>query len=310
MNERKKKIIYFISISFFISWSLVAIYAFFGGEWRGTSGALIALLYMMSPLVATVFVQKIIFRENIIKPLNIRFLWNRWWTVAWLIPPLFALATFAISLLFPTVEYSADFSGMIERLTQDLSPEQMERIRQQLRDLPFHPLFLPILQTLVAGITINTLVAFGEEIGWRGLLQKELARFGFWKSSMVIGIIWGVWHAPAILMGHNYPEHRVLGVFMMIAWTVLLSPLFAWVRYRGKSVIVAAIVHGTLNASPVLALLMIKGGNELLIGITGLSGLIVLVLINICIWLFEKFLFATSTNHIMQSTHQSGSEGQ
>ena len=53
-------------------------------------------------------------------------------------------------------------------------------------------------------------------------LQRELAELGLWKSSWVIGVIWGFWHAPLILQGHNYPQHPWAGVFMM---TVMTGPV-------------------------------------------------------------------------------------
>ncbi len=300
MTLRIKKVLLFIAITYLLSGLLIAIYAASGGRWRGTSGGIVAMFYMLVPLISTILVQTIIFKQSFFRNLDVRFSWNRWWLIAWMLPPVIAFASFGISLLLPSVRFSPDFTGMLDRMTQDLSAEQIENIRQQLHDLPVHPLFLSALQALIAGITINALLGFGEEIGWRGLLQNELKDLGFWKSSFLVGTIWGIWHAPIILMGHNFPNYRVIGVFAMIAWTVALSPLFAWVRYRGKSVIVAAVLHGTINASPVIALLMLEGGNELLIGITGLSGIIVLVIINTIIWLFEKFVFSTSTNDMMQ----------
>ena len=32
---------------------------------------------------------------------------------------------------------------------------------------------------------------------------------------LIFGLIWGIWHAPFIFQGHNYPQYPVAGVFMM-----------------------------------------------------------------------------------------------
>jgi membrane protease YdiL (CAAX protease family) len=41
--------------------------------------------------------------------------------------------------------------------------------------------------------------AFGEELGWRGMLFPTLADFTSERSAaLVSGVIWGLWHAPAI----------------------------------------------------------------------------------------------------------------
>jgi hypothetical protein len=80
-------------------------------------------------------------------------------------------------------------------------------------------------------------------------------------------------------MGHNYPEHPVLGVGMMIVWCMLLSPLILYVRLKTHSVIGAAIMHGTINASAGIPLLYIAGGNDLVAGMTGFTGMITLALV-------------------------------
>ncbi len=141
----------------------------------------------------------------------------------------------------------------------------------------------------VAGITINAIAGFGEELGWRGFLQRELGYLGFWKSSILIGLIWGIWHAPIILQGHNYPEHPQAGVLMMIIFTLLLSPIFSYIRLKAKSVIAAAVIHGSLNATVGLPLMVIKGGNDLIVGVTGLAGFIALALSNLALFIYDRY---------------------
>ncbi len=81
----------------------------------------------------------------------------------------------------------------------------------------------------VAGITIKSVAGFGEELGWRSFLVRQFRDMRFIKASLLTGIAWGFWHAPIILMGHNYPQFPVAGVFMMTMWCVLLSPLFLYI---------------------------------------------------------------------------------
>jgi hypothetical protein len=44
--------------------------------------------------------------------------------------------------------------------------------------------WLALGQGLIAGATINAVAGFGEELGWRGFLYRELSFLGFWKSSL------------------------------------------------------------------------------------------------------------------------------
>lgn len=244
--------------------------------------AAVGVLYMFVPMIAAIIVQKFIYKESVKNTLGISFRLNRWFIIAWLLPPLLAFATLGVSLLLPGIEYAPDMEGMFERYREILRPEQIEQIREQVNASSVHPVWLGLILGMVAGITVNAIAAFGEEVGWRGLLQRQWQRMGFWKSSILIGLVWGIWHAPLILQGHNnYPQHPLIGVFMMTIWCILLSPIFSYIRLRSNSVIAVAILHGTLNGTYGLAIMTVKGGNDLLVGLTGLAGFTALALANI-----------------------------
>jgi hypothetical protein len=121
------------------------------------------------------------------------------------------------------------------------------------------------LASLLAGSTINTLFAFGEEYGWRGVLQDELAPLGQSKANVLIGLMWGFWHAPLIIaMGFNFPGQPVLGTLMMMA---SLVP-FAFIEYQARrltgSLIGPSIVHGIFNG--MVGLQLFAAGRDGLIG--------------------------------------------
>lgn len=280
MKKISKKALFYVLLTYALSWTIGIAFPLLGGKWNTASATTVALVYMFMPALAAAIIQREIFKDPL-TPLGISFKWNRWFVVGWLAPPLIAFAALGVGLLFPNVTFSAGMEGMYERFSNYLTPEQIQQMKEQAEAFPVHPIWIGLVQALIAGITVNAIAGFGEELGWRGLLQKELSGMGFWTSSLLIGLIWGVWHAPLILQGHNYPENPVVGVFMMICWTMLLSPLFSLVRLKSGSVIAAAVMHGTLNASYGLAIMVLKGGSELLVGLTGLAGFIVLVVINI-----------------------------
>ena len=190
---------------------------------------------MFVPLTAAVVVQKFLVREPLRGELGISFRLNRWFAVAWLLPVPLVLATIGASLFVPGVEYGPDLNGLLERLAPLLTPDTLQAARAKLAVFPPGFVWLGLLQGLMAGATVNAVAAFGEEAGWRGLLLHELRGLGFWPASAVIGVIWGLWHAPLILHGHNYPQHPVLGVLMMTLVTLLLSPLFTYVRKIGRA---------------------------------------------------------------------------
>ncbi len=258
---------------------------------------MIGTAIMFIPMTSAIVVQK--FYKEPIKPLGISFKINRWWLVAWLLPPLIAFATMGISFLIPEVTYSPDIAGFFERFEGIIPPEQLQQMKEQMAIFPIHIFWIALIQGLIAGITINAVAGFGEELGWRGFLLREFGHMGFWKSSAIVGLIWGIWHAPLILQGHNYPQNPVIGVFMMIIFCLLLSPILAIVRLRSKSVIAAGIFHGSLNANAGLAIIMIRGGDDLTVGVTGIAGFVVLLVLNLCIFLFDRSVRGKFLNVIM-----------
>ncbi len=133
------------------------------------------------------------------------------------------------------------------------------------------------LIAIVAGLSVNMVAALGEELMWRGYLWEKLKHHGLFKASLLIGFLWGVWHAPlVILFGLNYPEMPYLGVLMMIVFCMALSPLLCAYRARGLPVIYPAIFHGTMNAVAGVSILLFVEPNLFWVSVPGVVGIVVL----------------------------------
>ncbi len=276
----RQKVALFVILTILVSWIAAGLFYWSGLAWGSMESMVFAIVYMFFPLICVVIVQKFIYKQPVMKTYGVNKKINRWLLVAWLLPVLLTFATIGVSLLFPGVSYSPEMSGIL-----DYAPEGV------FDEMPFSPavmFWLMLAQALIAGPTLNAIAGFGEELGWRGFLLKEAAPLGFWKSSAFIGLIWGIWHAPLILMGHNYPGYEITGVFMMTLWCILLSPMFSYVTIKAGSVIAAAILHGSINAVGGLAILPLAGGGPLLTGLMGLAGFIVLIIINLIILFFGR----------------------
>lgn len=100
---------------------------------------------------------------------------------------------------------------------------------------------LSLLSIAVAGLII------GEEAGWRGfLLPYLLQRYSPVTSSLIVGIIWAVWHLPNFLMP-SFP-HYGLPFSAFALMTIAFSMLFTWFHLRTNgSLVVAVIFHAALN---------------------------------------------------------------
>lgn len=246
-----------------------------------TSVLLNTLLYsaaMFIPLLA-VAITRSIFKEPVFEGLGVSFKWNRWWWIGWLLMPLLALSILGVSLLMPGAQWGGDG----------------EFVQTALKQMPAHAgpwglMAVTLLSGLVAGATINALFAFGEEIGWRGFLMKELQGRKFLVVALIIGLIWGLWHAPLILNGHNYPQHPVAGVPMMVLMCLALTPMLMYFRIKSGSVIVAAVMHGSINALAGISNLFVTPANDLLYGAPGLAGLLTMLLFDIGLFLYDRYI--------------------
>lgn len=289
--KKINRTILFLTLVFVISFSLVGLYKLFGGQNDNkVSTTILAVIYMFIPMICAIIVEKLIHKEKLKTNLFISFKINKWFFIAWLITPIISFATLGVSLLFPDVTFSPEMTGMMNRFEDMMTPEQMEQMKNQTETMPIHPIWLTLLQGLIAGVTINAIAGFGEELGWRAFLLKSFKEMNFLKASVIIGFIWGIWHSPLILMGHNYPQHPEIGVLMMTIWCILLSPLFLYITVKAKSVIAAAIMHGTLNATAGIALMLIDGGNDLTVGMTGLAGFISLIVVLLLLFIYDNKL--------------------
>jgi len=143
---------------------------------------------------------------------------------------------------------------------------------------------------MLAGITINAVAAFGEELGWRGFLLNQFKEMKFVQAALIIGFIWGIWHAPLILMGHNYPQHPQIGVLMMVVLCILWTPFYLYITIKSRSIIAAAIMHGTMNATASISIIAISGGNDLTSGIAGGAGFIALAFFMIGLFIYDQFV--------------------
>jgi len=103
----------------------------------------------------------------------------------------------------------------------------------------------------------------GEEIGWRGYLLPKLLKTKHWiTSSLIIGLIWALWHLPLFyIQGRTQVSIPLLWYFIdLMASTIFFTWIF--INTRG-SVLIATLFHTSINTSTVLLpILPIAAGNS------------------------------------------------
>ncbi len=122
-----------------------------------------------------------------------------------------------------------------------------------------------VLLVLVAPL-LNLVNCFGEEWGWRGFLFPKMRQSrSFNRTSLIVGLIWGLWHAPVIAYGHNYGKvvgtdpwgDIVLAIVAMCVFCIILTFLFGYISEKTDSVWPAVLAHGSVNGGAGLGLLFL-----------------------------------------------------
>ena len=90
--------------------------------------------------------------------------------------------------------------------------------------------------------------SFGEEWGWRGYMMPKLMQIMNKPAAIVVGgIIWGLWHAPLTVSGHNfgteYKFYPWLGILLMCIYCILVNALLTLLAERTKSIYPASFCH-------------------------------------------------------------------
>ena len=213
-------------------------------------------LAMWAPGIAAIVATKK--ADGNLAALNIKILGpKRYYLWAWLLFPILSALTGVVTVLFRVAEFDPELSLITQALAA--LPE----------DVPLDPaaiLALQIGSAIIIAPLINILFAFGEELGWRGFLLPKLMPLGQWKAIIISNVIWGLWHAPAIVQGHNYPGYPVWGVLMMVVLTVLLGIILSWLYLNTRSPWAPALAHGSVNAVASLSLMFLVPGFDIAIG--------------------------------------------
>lgn len=103
------------------------------------------------------------------------------------------------------------------------------------------------LVLMLAAMLISTWAQAGEEIGWRGYaLPRMSTRLGLGPASILLGIIWGIWHYPLFF----YPGADVHGqsLAFYVAQVTALSVAMAWLYWRTNgSLFIVMLLHAAAN---------------------------------------------------------------
>lgn len=267
MEENKKKILIYIGITFGLAWIIVAFIPLTGHSYGEIFSVLMLAGCMFTPTIGNLLT-RIITKEGFadfkLKP---KFKGNlKYYILSYFIfTILIAVGVVGYYLIFPQ-----QFD--INVMTQMPGAQANSTAAAIVGYIVIAALISPI---------INIIPTLGEEIGWRGyLLYKLQNKMGAGKAILISGVIWGLWHAPMIAIGHNYGTaywgYPVSGILMMVLFCVTIGNIEGFLTLKTDSVIPAAICHSAVNGFSSVGMLFCMGDPNPLFGPT-LCGFIVML---------------------------------
>ena len=108
---------------------------------------------------------------------------------------------------------------------------------------------LPFIMAPIA-LILFFFSALCEQIGWMGYAFEPMCnRWGLFKSTILLGIFWGLWHIPLYIFSFPNPETIIAQVLGVIALRVLLVWLYS---NTGNSVFIVILFHAIYNVCMVV----------------------------------------------------------
>jgi len=302
MSSSTKRIASFLIMAYAISWSIVGIGVALGtGPSQPLGYMLMAGLSMFGPALAAIIQQRLLDRAPW-SGLGIHLKGVHWRQVAW--TAVIGLSIIPLALLVAMglgdglgIEAFGHVSITQERLLTSIgemmagSGVKSNALATVLEGhhLPGALLLVGLaLVTLLVACTVNLPVMMGEELGWRGYLFQATQHWSGARRVLFTGVVWGLWHAPLIAMGHNYPEHPIAGIGLMVVFCTLLALQFDRARLRSGTTWAAGLLHGCINGSAGGYVLFAWGGGSLVNSPVGLAGFIAILLLGIAVLAFDR----------------------
>ena len=220
MSTGPRPLVAFVLLAFLFSWTAWGLLAVLGTEPGLNVGGVLWLLGGLGPPIAAIAVARFTDdgqspRQLLRQILRWRVGW-RWYAIAIGLPGLVVISALVIDAY----------------------------ARGSATPLPHAEFVLFFVGVFV----VNTIIGGGlEEIGWRGFALPRLqASLDAFTASLVIGVVWMIWHAPLFVVPGVVQAD--LPVLPFVVQGIALAVVFTWV-YNGTrgSLLLVILLHGSVN---------------------------------------------------------------
>lgn len=289
------RIFIFIGITFVLTYlfEILLVFPMAQSQSVYTSTALSVVMFFPTlAVIITRLITKEGFKNSFINPNfkgNIKF-----YLIAWFLPMILTIVGAVIYFfIFPT-SFDSSMSDIIYSTKQSYNDLGIGNLTTD--KMIYIQLIIQIVMSIFSPI-LNIFVCFGEEWGWRAyLFPKMQDKLPLIPMLLVDGFIWGIWHAPLIVIGHNYGSnyfgYPVLGILAMCLFCIFIGAILSYFTVRSKSVWPAVLAHGGINGFGNISLLFHTGSvnpfiGPLPTGIIGGIGFVFTAIIIVVLWIYN-----------------------
>lgn len=165
-------------------------------------------------------------------------------------------------------------------------------LSEQVYTAPLPNVLLSLLLSFILGLLPASLLALGEEIGWRGFLLPKMSEIWNVRTATIMsGAIWAVWHFPLMIAGIYQAGTPIwYQLPMFTAELIAMTGILAFLRLKSNSVWPAVIFHASHNVfdQSIMAPLTIGERSAYFAGETGIITVVVSVILLIILWGKQK----------------------
>jgi uncharacterized protein len=140
--------------------------------------------------------------------------------------------------------------GLVWYIIAVLSPVVLFTVAQAVTKLLSLPVTIAMPQVNLSpygifGFGVNFFANTCEEIGWRGFALPRLQkRHNALIATLIVGILWGLWHFPLVFLSGPMSEYP----FLWFISIVTDAFMYTWIYNSTKgSILLVALFHGSLN---------------------------------------------------------------
>lgn len=290
MNTKwdKKKFIKYLIWTFSVAWVLQVIASILARQGNQMAFTCILSVVMFAPLLGA-FMAKIPMGSIGFKPKfkgNIRYILASWFS-----PIVFSVL--GAVLYYVIFSSRLNFTG--KYLIASAGEEVIEQLAAQGISVSMYHV-ITIVSAIVYAPWINMFFAFGEEAGWRGVMNPMLKdRFGKTKGRVIGGIIWGAWHWPIMILagyeyGLEYWGAPVLGMVLFCIFTIGAGTLMDVLYEKTNCIWMPSLAHGALNAFAAVPIMFLEPEylNQLTLGPSPIGFISMLPMLVWAVWILIK----------------------